>query len=245
MFQPLEEMRAQCSWLGLPDQAGSMYTGKCVLADVRSVWSGVRVSPLAVVVTCTWATWLPAVGPGASSAPAALRVVVAVPVLVAAESHMVAVSLWKTAVPDASWAIAPPSALAASVSPDELTGSVRLRSAGLAAAVASCTTSNSLKPPASAVSCRSTPGRTFAYFAVEPERVGAGSVAGNVNDKVFVPCDSVAIAPLPPLENATPVTVAAGRMVPSACTARVVSVGAQAPFLLARPGAAFCVCVKA
>lgn len=63
-----------------------------------------------------------------------------------------------------------------------------------------------------------------------------GSVPGQVAVYVVDPVLCVSIGALPPPEKLTAAGTAAGVMLPSGCTARLVSTGIQAPFRIIRVG---------
>jgi hypothetical protein len=125
---------------------------------------GTSVSEFPVTRTPTLAMWAmpPPAGWAALAVLAACgRVPLGGVATGAAESHMEAVSVWKTAVPALSVAWAPPSAVPVTVTPLVEMPWRSARSAGLPAAARVRTMRVSLYPLALAVSCRSVPGSTF------------------------------------------------------------------------------------
>jgi hypothetical protein len=140
------------------NQPGSMYTGYTVEVAVSSAWSGLRSIVPELVVTPTAAVW--AVSPGPSALEAAgFLVLPMVPVV--AESHMIGAGALNTACPAESAAVRLPVESALTDTPVVAVDSAMVASAGLVAAVALCTISDSVKPPcASAETIRSTPGST-------------------------------------------------------------------------------------
>src|SRR5262249_30539492 len=90
-----------------------------------------------------------------------------------AESHMSGAGAAKYVTPRRSLAVMLPAASVVGVTPCAVVLNVRSARRGSAAAAADPTISTSLKPPCvSAVTARSTPGSTFRYVAVAPDRVG-------------------------------------------------------------------------
>jgi hypothetical protein len=147
-----------------------------------------------------------------------------------AESHICGAGATKTAVPERSAAVRAPVRSADTESPEVAVGNVSLARAGFAAAAALVTSTSSWTPVGVAATIRFTPGKTFAYVAVEPDSAGTGSDPnGDDTDKLSFACDKVNKGPEPPSDNVRPVVICAGATRPSGCTDNAVFTGAHDP----------------
>ncbi len=161
------------------------------------------------------------------------------------ESHITGWGASNTVPPEpVSVAVSPPPTLSFSFSNEDVRGSWSSARLGLAAAFAFFTTRMWEKPSALAVTLRSTPGRTFAYVAVEPSSFGLGSFSGQSRESVRPSFSISANVVSPPPENDIAVSAALGACVPFFCSTSVVSMSVHLPFLWVRIGWTYSVVVK-